>query len=422
MATDVIVVDHAIATASVCEDNNKYSALVGGITVTNGLSGPQGTALGTLGFLATINGATGPDNIALVSNNHVLRANGAKKDDTVYQPDLTGGGSTASNAVAKILDGPDRGDYPFQGQSYYVDAAAAQLKISISSCCHCNCGVSFGNTIRGLNVNGVNTIADVATAKKGDTVFKVGRQTSRTVGIVKKIDFSLSVMGLSITNAIEIEPLEPDCNGILRFSTEGDSGSAIVNDQGKLVGLLFSVATIQTNGLACHIAPVLDALKVSPITLANPPVNNPAFATSTVADAALMIDGRADQIQGLRERLLACPEGRRIWALVEQHRQEVVHLVNHDRRVAVAWHRNQGPAFTNRVINNARDPESSIPWEIAGVTREALLGNMGDVLAHQGSPALRAEIARHRDEGLAYAGQCDSLHEVVDLLSERQPV
>jgi len=94
--------------------------------------------------------------------------------------------------------------------------------------------------------------------------------------------------------------------------------------------------------------------------------------------------------------------------------------VNHNRRVAVVWHRNQGPAFLNRAINNARDPQETIPGQIEGITRKALLGSMGDVLAQQGSPELREAIERYRDQVLDLAEECDNLHEMVERLSEKQ--
>jgi hypothetical protein len=70
----------------------------------------------------------------------------------------------------------------------FVDAASVKLNICISSWCHTNCGVSFGNEIQGLNVNNGNAIANVSsTVNVGDTVFKVGRTTGRTEGRVTSV-------------------------------------------------------------------------------------------------------------------------------------------------------------------------------------------------------------------------------------------
>jgi hypothetical protein len=431
VSTDVVNSSCGVQTSSACEDNSKHSVVIGGITIMNGRrDGQNRLAGGTLGFLATIDGVEGPDNIALVSNRHVLGVNNARVGDTVYQPDWNA--TLPNNSIGKILklQEIDNYKYTYPGETekeYWIDCATAQINICISSCCHTNCGESFGNWINGLSVNGSDVIADVARAQVNDVVYKVGRSTRRTKGIVRKIDHLLpGLLGIpDAQNLILIEPLEPDCNGLLRFSDEGDSGAAIITDQGKLVGILHTVADQPhpgqpLNALACHIAPVLDALKVTPITRAHPALNNSA-AVTTMAEVAAITDGRRNQSIQLRERFLSLPEGPSAWQLIDEHRIEVIRLVNHNRRVTVAWHRHQGPAFLNRAINNARDPQETIPAEIEGITRQALLGSMGDVLAEQGSPGLRAVIQCYRQRVLALAEECTNLHEMVERLSERQP-
>ena len=254
VATDVLEAGRGVRT-SACEDTAKYPVVIGGITVTTG------KLVGTLGFLATIDGLEGPDNIALVTNAHVLAANQSKIGDTVYQPDSTK--TLPNNSIGKVLKLPAKDNYKFAypGEAqdeFYIDCAAGQLNICISSCCHTNCGESFGNWIRGLNVNGSNVIADVGRARQGDIVYKVGRFTGRTKGRIKKADLSIPVdpsLGLpSPKNVIEIEPLEEDCSGVMRFAGEGDSGAAIITEQGNLVGLHYSAALPpnQNNGWACH--------------------------------------------------------------------------------------------------------------------------------------------------------------------------
>jgi phage-related minor tail protein len=94
--------------------------------------------------------------------------------------------------------------------------------------------------------------------------------------------------------------------------------------------------------------------------------------------------------------------------------------VNHNRRVTVAWRRHEGPAFLNRAMNNARDPEEKIPQAIAGITRETLLVKMADALTQHGSPELRKAIEENCREVLAQAEQYDSLHDLVDSLLEKQ--
>ena len=65
-------------------------------------------------------------------------------------------------------------------------------------------------------------------------------------------------------NIIKIQPVENDCDGILRFSTEGDSGAVVVNSKNEIVGLLVgSRREPPLFAFACHIHPVLDQLQIT---------------------------------------------------------------------------------------------------------------------------------------------------------------
>jgi hypothetical protein len=434
--TDVLTVPRNVndVDPTPCADRSQHSTLLGGISISNLKKHPDGKVdLGTLGFFVTFTGADPPYNIGLVTNNHVFTDSGGSEGDTVYQPGWAmqpdgnlGVVAGQEVTVGKVLKLAPKKDDP--GGSF-VDAALVQLNICISSWCHTNCGVSFANEIQGLNVNNSNGIADVNnTVNVGDTVFKVGRTTGRTVGRVTAVAKPVTQEDGSLShNNIEIEAVSMqgtgNCGGTLVFDTSGDSGSALIDSHGNLIGLVYGHDPAQiTTTHACHIQPVLAALGgVVPITAANPVHNNPA-AVGMRGDAPAIIDGRPNQTPLLRERFLSSGEGQRIWALVEQHRLEVVHLVNHNRRVAVAWRRSQGPAFLNRAMNNARDAEQLIPREIEGVSRTVLLEKMARVLVEHGSPQLREAIERHLTTILESAAAFDSLHDIVDRLAESAPV
>jgi hypothetical protein len=425
-----------------CEDVRQHSPLAGGITISTMKADAGGhVGVGTLGFHATIDGATPPENIALVTNHHVISDAGAGKGDTVYQPEWAQQPSGAfgvllgkGSAIGTVLGLPDKRDYPDNPSGFFVDAASVALNICVSSWCDTNCGVSFAPGVLGLDLPRsnvdlalTNAIADVATARQGDVVVKVGRSTGRTVGVVTEVALPVeNPGGVIVHNNIEILATRmstPDnCGGTLRFSDVGDSGAALVDGQRRLVGLVHGSNPVDTRrSHACHIQPVLAQLKVTPITEANPLHDHPA-ASTVLARAPAIIDGKSNQTPFLRERFLASGEGQRIAALVETHRLEVVHLVNHCRRVTVAWHRGRGPAFLNRALANAADPETSIPRSIDGVTREALLLAMERSLLENGSPALRAALQAHRDEVVPYVDAFDSLHDLVESLEERQAV
>ncbi len=428
LPTDVLVVPDTVpaTTRSACENHGYESPLIGGATLTALHPDDQGRMeFGTLGFFATLTGETPPYNIGAITNEHVALAPGVRLRDTVYQPVWTQSGShwafssaDKSRVVGTILrsfKGPYEYTYPGAAKDlYYVDGAVVKLDIHISSCCSCNCGVSFKNEVRGLGatltlpgggMQTSNALASVGRAVMGMDVIKVGAETERTEGKIS--DIALSLPGTDLKNAIEITASGPDCSGIQRFSFTGDSGSAIVTKQGGiLVGLLFSAHPTDTaKALACHVHPLLASLKATAITTASPVHDNPA-------SQGLVAGGQPNPVAALRQRFTASAEGRRIAALVDRHGPEVAHLVNHNRRVTVSWHRGRGPAFLAHAMINARDPARRIPRTIDGVDRDALLAAMARVLAEQGSPDLAAALAEHGDRVRGHLGRFDDLHKL----------
>jgi hypothetical protein len=426
---------HLMRPEASCEDQQQHGTLVGGITISTLKPDSAGLlGLGSIGFFATYAGDDPPYNVALVTNNHVIADALGSVGDDMYQPawKLVSGTLTPlfdqGDKVGTVLKMAPKKD---DSNGNFVDAASVKLAISVSSWCHTNCGVSFGNgsEILGLNVNGSNRIASVRDLAsnppvEGETVYKVGRATGRTVGRLSASpiiteDPDTHELGHNVLEVQAVSMQTPDnCGGSLRFSDVGDSGSAWIDSQGRLLGLHIGSDVLHpTLSHACRIQPVLDALGVVPITAANPVHGNPA-AKGMVGDAVAVIEGR-DETAVLRGRFMGCDEGRRIAALVEDHRREVVALVNYNRRVTVAWQRGKGPAYLNRAMNNARDPDVLIPRAIDGVSRKLLIGNMERALCEHGSAGLRAAIERHRDEVMAFVDEFDSLHDAVDRLAER---
>jgi len=442
--TDVDVVPN-VTLDSACEDHTTHSPLAGGVTISNLKQDSGGNySTGTLGFFATDNAKTAPHNVVLVSNNHVLCLNAAKAGDLIYQPPLFLSGSTwnlnpqnkDNNSVGGIVNVGQKGDHPFTypsetSQNYYVDCATAEVSFCVSSCCHTLCGQSFTDQIVGLALNGSNQIVDVARVQQSDlvagtdyVVYKVGRTTGRTVGKVVMVNLPISIStpppASSGHNAITIIGTVNNCNGELKFSDGGDSGSAIVNAQGKLIALLFGgdASQVPKQTYASHIHPVLDFLKVTAITKANQPTGNPAYSTD-VASAELVapVAGlNPSAVPALRERLNQTPEGAQIASMIESHATEVIHLVNNNRRVTVTWHRYKGPKFLNESVLNAHNPAHVIPAEIDGVTRDTLLQRMARVLSQFGSAGLRASISQI-EFFLPRLSQFGSLRELIDNLS-----
>jgi hypothetical protein len=431
MATDVLEPRNYtnLADTDPCADRAQHGTLTGGITISTMEQMATGIAVGTLGFMVTIPGETPPHDIGAITNNHVVTDGKGALGSTMYQPAWTRmpDGSvlplpTGQSAVGAVVKLPKRGN---DTHGRYVDAAVIKVSICISSWCNSNCGNSFNKDVQGLALGDParNDIKDVSTSLAvGAIVYKVGRRTGRTVGRVTKLHASGSFDGVAGDDTIEIEAVSMqgtgNCGGALRFADLGDSGSALIDSNRNLVGLVNAFdPAVPSIASACHIQPVLDALDgVVPITELHPVHGNPA-AEGMGDEASALIEAGPDRRAELRGAFLATPQGPVLADEFDRHRLEVVRLVNTVRRVTIAWHRNQGPAFLNRLIANARDPAVPLPHEIEGITRTRLLETMADVLSAHGSPELAAAIARRRDEVIARTGEVEDLQQLVDDLA-----
>jgi subtilisin family serine protease len=91
-------------------------------------------------------------------------------------------------------------------------------------------------------------------------------------------------------------------------------------------------------------------------------------------------------------------------ALVSTHFDEVLRLINTNRRIATVWHRNGGPLLVRDIFSHNADSVPIIPDEIAGHNISALLDRLMKILVRFSSEALRADIFRYRDFILAVPG------------------
>ncbi|MET7717589.1 hypothetical protein [Streptomyces sp. NPDC005407] len=366
-------------------DDSSHRPLVGGIQLTNGIKNLNPADLkvsmsrGTLGCFAT---RTSDGKPVLLTNWHVATANSGRIGDSLFQPapeptedriedDFPKRPKSSKNAVATLVDWK---------VTEKVDGAIARVNTCYSSCC--NCGVGFRNTVRGLNVGGGDAIVGTAPGPvvAGQAVYKVGRATDRKAGKVVTANYpSISIPrdGTTYTFTGQIQ-IELQAGETAPFSSSGDSGSVIVDSARRVVGLLFASSNDDAFTLANHIADVVAALGIT---------------IKGGERSALPADGPDDLVEELAVRFRRTTEGQRLSELLDAHRAEVVHLVNHERRVTVAWHRAQGPAWYAALARGARHPDYQLPADIAGVTREAAFAQMHAVLVQYGGEALRADLA-----------------------------
>ncbi|MES1242650.1 MAG: hypothetical protein ABUT39_13630 [Acidobacteriota bacterium] len=215
---------------------------------------PYGMSIGTLGCLVQDDSGS----LFILSNTHVLApGNQGQPGDAILQPGTTATAYTPPERIARlkrfipIQPSPVNAD-PSQGNAVLneVDAGIAELEPGIGA------SSGFLPHRRLIPASGTN-VPDLMKP----LVWKVGRTTGLTLGEIKKsatIVGPIAYPGIGLCwfrNAIEIS----DPVGT-HFSNNGDSGSAILNRDGEVIGLLFAGNGDVT--YACPIESVLSALGV----------------------------------------------------------------------------------------------------------------------------------------------------------------
>ena len=375
-------------------------------------------------------------------------------------------------------------------ENFFIDCAIARIDLD-SVCCGSTCTqdkTKYDESIIDLQLNGVNTIADVRdvfndpsiiwTAANPRLVYKVGRTTGRTVGKVTQVNSHVttdrddSIPGSTSINATNLIEIDFDatsttnglnCKGGASFAEPGDSGSLLLDEQGRAIGL-FSIGIKQDPAhptaaratFASHINPVLDSLNIcigaittgtshgssnaTDATGRAPAAVPPAQSKLPVGSIGFLSQQDNNLAPGLiAPRPVSAAEERHMRALLaafretrlgpELHtvfaevRREVGYLIRNSRPVKVAWHRHKGPAFLAHILNHVAGETERVPHAIDGITRRALLVRMREVLAAHGSNLLRRALARHGDDLIAMLtrADCDSVADCLAYLREKEP-
>lgn len=163
--------------------------------------------------------------LVLVSNNHVLaNEDRAEIGDAVYQPGPYDGGGSSDRVGTLTAWAPLRRPGP-----NLVDAAIAE--------------VDDGIDVDLVTVTGAATpFTGVRTSpiEPGEAVFKVGRTTQMTQGLVTAIEVDSVVVNYEIGELSFDRQIELEGAGDAAFSAGGDSGSFVADDNGEVFGLLFA--------------------------------------------------------------------------------------------------------------------------------------------------------------------------------------
>ena len=399
-------------------DTTRYRPLKGGCLISNEIvdlnQSGNGTqkGLGTFGCTAT---RTSDGSPVLLSNWHVLMKNGARVGEPVFQPPslsipplspsmLPRRPVNQDDAIAFIVDAKITNK---------VDAGIARL--DVSSCCRC-CGLDFRDEIIGLSVGGSppsNGIIGKRAAVAGSTVYKVGAASGRTVGRVVTdsagpLEGTLDGVNYTLNGQLDITSQDAS----RPFSTHGDSGAVIIDEDGYVVGLLFgeSGAPPNARSYANHIEDVCTELGIKiNFAEAHSTAGARTFAQPVILPP-VMTPKRQALYERMRSRLHGDPAGAWLWDLAEDHREEIVQLINTERRVSVVWHRIGGPAVFAETLEQLQAwDHDTFPALPSGVALDDALARLGNALTAHGSKKLRNAIEDHGPALIAAARDCKTL-------------
>jgi hypothetical protein len=446
----------------------------------------------------------GEDNVYLLTNQHVLEGDvdaRCKPGDYVYHPYASKSTDPLPGLRLGSIDTMlEKKEYEHQNErdtyNTYLDCGIARIDVG-KVCCGSVCGqpnLTYSPTIQGLGPEGSpfeDWITDVRDAC-GDTslfvnvprnmatdgqisqtqdealgtalvmasttatkVRKVGRSTGCTAGIVVSSNawgYQDLFGNLTIIHGfleIMIDPYFSDGhgngknrNGNRTFAENGDSGSIVVDDQNRAIGIVFGgppTAQRQSSqwGVtwASHILPVLTKLDVyiptkdeagthagsdgawASLTLPRSGLRGEQDAFFTAAGrAAIGPPAREPDLGGLAERIRSSEAGARLFAVLKEHQREIAFLVRNSRAVKLAWHRALGPAHLAQILNHLRGHAPRMPVEVRGVSRRALLSKLRVALMSQGGFELRQAIEAHGHLILALA-EAETFDDCLEILA-----
>ena len=322
-----------------------------------------------------------------------------KSDIEVGQPDNSVGSPCShccNHRIGRVID-----------SKVDVDVAVIQL----------DAGQKWVPEIEGLGL--VTGTHDVLAPELPLNVLKRGRTLPRSVlGRIVSINTTGDIgepnaFQRRYVNAMLISSMEPNN---APFALPGDSGAAIVDFAGGVAGVVFGAG--DTWGWATPIQPIISEafpdlqLDPAPAPEAGHAPGDirtvPASAMSALTDQqAALASPRPflqKQLAKVQQEVSATPEGFEYAELVKRHFAETQRLVNGNRRVATAWHRNGGPQILQAFLNMLQRRDQRLPVSINGKPFADCLERMRRVFARYASPALVADMSRFASRLEAMAG------------------
>jgi len=243
----------------------KFRPAPGGVSI-----GHVDITAGTLGCLVKKN-----NKAYILSNNHVLaNSNDANIGDAILQPGPYDGGQLASDQIAKLsefikIEFGQSGADPCglaSGVAKFLNGLAAMVgsktrlfptRVSaVQNLVDCAIAEPLNSADVINEILQIGAISGTAEGTLNMPLQKSGRTTGHTTGEILQVDVTVQVSYGANKTATFVDQLMAGA-----MSQGGDSGSAVLNDQKQLVGLLY--AGSDTTTIINRIQNVFQALQVT---------------------------------------------------------------------------------------------------------------------------------------------------------------
>ena len=268
-------------------------------------------------------------------------------------------------------------------------------------------------------VTGKHAVTQTEANSQTYNVRKRGIRTRLTGGVVR----ALNATTHQADNVLVVKPNPNPAalpNQTVYFGHHGDSGSALVNDAGEVLGIHYSHFA-NGDGLAYAIFPVLSRLASVEHVNVDIAKATAAGQVNTVPGSPMVamppeLTGGVPQSHAvppppppgwvpdfvpltaapthLQRDLDRSPTGRLVIALWLEHQGELLSLINTNRRVATAWHRTGTAALFQLLTRMTMQPDVALPATLNGRPIRSCLDRMHEIIDRFASPGLSRDLAR----------------------------